>query len=114
LDKKRDRKHRNRPIASVAQILSQVTENLAIDQKVHELALLALWPQVVEDSLRDRTKAVRIVQEAGRHILWVRVKDAVTAGELSFQTETIREKLNQYSPQTGLSLHGIRLKIGSL
>jgi hypothetical protein len=42
----------------------------------------------------------------------IRVCDAPTAGELSFHTEHLRDRLNDYAPQTGLFIQRIRLTVG--
>lgn len=102
-----------RPAVFLGDVLSQVSRDLALDQKVNEMALLTLWAQVVEVPLRDRSLALRLLNRNGNKILRVKVKDAATAGELSFQIEAICEKLNQFEPQTGIRVAGLEIKIGS-
>lgn len=108
-----------RPTVSLGQVLPQVSRDLALDQKVRDFALVGLWDQVVGEikngeAYRKKTRAVKLTRRREATVLLVKVRDAATAGELSFLLEGIREKLNGYAPQTGRVVDVIDLKIGSL
>ncbi|MDX2085960.1 MAG: DciA family protein [Candidatus Melainabacteria bacterium] len=100
--------------SSVGVLLPQVGRLLGLEDKARELALLALWPQVVDPPYRDSSRAVRVlVQPNGQKRLLVRVLDGVTAAQLGFCAERYCQQLNAYAPQTGFYLAGIDFKVSS-
>jgi hypothetical protein len=105
---------KNREITPLSKILPQVSRDLDLDSKVGEMALLSLWTTVVGGPLSARTRATRLLKRNGTNVLQVRVKDAATAGELSFLIDTLVSRLNSFAPQTGCRVAGIDLKIGTL
>lgn len=105
-------------LASLAEVLPGLCEDLALDQKVNEMALLTLWPQqamlVTGIDTATRTKAVRLKKQGERTILQVRVEHATLAAELGFYLPAVKEALNRFAPQTGLVVDEIRLSVGKI
>ena len=107
------------PTQKLADILPALCETMQLDEKVGELSVLRLWPTVLSQVLHDDrfiacSQGARILQQADRNILIVRVENATLAGELSFAREQLLATLNTYTPQTGIHLHEIRLQVASL
>jgi hypothetical protein len=105
-------------ITSLADILPAVCRDLALDHKVNELALLALWPSQVEKLsgavAAAQSKAIRLKKQGNRTILVVKVASAALASELGFQAPALKEALNRFHPQTGIVLDQIQLSVGAL
>jgi hypothetical protein len=104
-------------LTSLADILPAVCRDLALDRKVNELALLALWPKQVEmlsgAVVAAQTKAVRLKKQGNRTILVVKVASAALASELGFQVPGLKEALNRFQPQTGILLDQIQFSVGA-
>lgn len=105
---------KKRATVPLSSVLPQVSRDLALDDKIKEFALVGLWDSVVDPRYRTRTRAVKVYKRGNETVLQVRVKDAATAGELSFSLGALRDTLNGYAPQTGRTIAAIDLKIGSL
>jgi hypothetical protein len=105
-------------LSAFADILPQVCQNLELDKKVNELALLALWPVqvagVAGQAASQNTRAVRLIKQGYQTILAVKVSNASLASELSFHVPVLKAALNGYKAQTGLTIDQIKLSVGSL
>lgn len=105
-------------LSAFADILPQVCQNLKLDKKVNELALLALWPVQVAvlagQVASQNTRAVRLIQQGYQTVLMVKVSNASLASELSFYVPALKTALNGYKAQTGLTIDQIKLSVGSL
>lgn len=105
-------------LSTLADILPALCQDLDLDKKVNELALMALWPKQVAgiagQVAADHSKAVRLKKQGHQTTLLVRVSNAAMASELSFQVPAIKEALNKFSPQTGLTVDQIQLTVGSI
>ncbi|HEY9686030.1 MAG TPA: DUF721 domain-containing protein [Coleofasciculaceae cyanobacterium] len=104
-------------LTSLADILPAVCRDLALDRKVNELALLALWPKQVEmlagAVAASQSKAIRLKKQGDRTILVVKVASATLASELGFQVPALKDALNRFHPQTGIMLDQIQLSVGA-
>jgi hypothetical protein len=117
MSKRRDPK-RIGSLSSLADVLPGVCEGLELDKKIHEMALLALWPKQVAllagSHAAENSRAVRLKKQGYQTILLVRVAQAALASELGFQVPALKEALNRFTPQTGLTIDHIQLTVGSL
>ncbi len=102
----------SQPLNSIGDILPAVGRELGLDNKVRELAVLALWEQVVPEAYRQTSRAVRLRREGCQWILDVRVANGPTATELAFERENIRERINAFTPQTGFAIARIEIGVG--
>ena len=93
----------------VADILASVGKTLNLDQKVQEWAVLSLWERVIDPCFQTQTRAARVRRVRNQNELVIQVASATVAAELTFSLETYRERLNVFAPQTGLTIH--RLKV---
>ena len=104
--------------SDVASLLNRVSHQLGLETKVHELALLRLWPEVVEavagELFVDNSQAVAVSKKNGGCTLKVRVNQALLAGELRLHTQALLARLNAYEKQTGLRLTRLETVVGSL
>ncbi|MBK8189752.1 MAG: DUF721 domain-containing protein [Vampirovibrionales bacterium] len=96
-------------LTSLANVLPQVGESLGLERKAAELAMLALWRELTPPPYRDRSRALKIIRQGEAQVLQVGVEDGATAGDLSFQLEAIRARLNAFSAQTGVTIDRIQL-----
>ncbi len=101
-------------LRSLVDILPAVSEALQLDRKVQEMALLALWPQLVGATYAAHTRAVALKKRGDKFTLLVKVANAALASDLSFQLPVFLEALNRYQPQTGYRVDAIQLQVGSL
>lgn len=105
-------------LAAFSDVLPKVCQNLDLDKKVNEMALLALWPKQVAgiagQVAASNTKAVRLRKQGYQTILSVTVSNAALASELSFQIPALKEALNRFTPQTGLTVDQIKLNVGTV
>jgi hypothetical protein len=105
-------------LSSLANILPEVCEGLKLDEKINEMALLALWPKQVEaiagSHAAQNSRAVRLKKQGYQTILLARVNQAALASELGFHLPLIKEALNRFTPQTGFTVDQIQLTVGSL
>lgn len=99
------------PMSNLSDILPAVGRELGLDNKVRELAVLALWEQVAPETCRRASRAIRLRQEGRRWIMDVHVADGPTASELAFHLEDIRRRINGFSVQTGFEIAKIDLGI---
>lgn len=105
-------------LSTLADVLPGLCQDLELDKKVNELALLALWPKqvamVAGQVAADHSKAIRLKKQGYKTTLLVRVSNAALASEMTFQIPVIQEALNRFSPQTGIAVDHIQLTVGSL
>lgn len=103
---------------SLADVLPGVCQNLQLDKKINEMALMALWPKQVEGiagkTASENSKAIQLKKQGYQTTLLVRVSNAVMASELSFHVMMLKEALNKFTPQTGITVDRIQLTVGSL
>ncbi len=100
-----------RPV-SLANLLEAVSRELGLERKVQEYALLSLWREVVPVSFRDSTQAVGLKTQGRESVLQVTASDGPTASALSFHLDVLRERLNAFYPQTGVTVTRITLGVG--
>jgi hypothetical protein len=105
-------------LSSLGDVLPGLYRDLDMDKKVNEFALLGLWPSLVQTFLgvsgAAQTRAFRLRKQGYQTVLMVKVSNAALASELSFQLMHLKEALNGYTPQTGLTVDRIQLMVGSL
>ena len=105
-------------LASFAQVLPGVCDDLKLDRKINEMAFLALWPKQTEDICgkiaAENSRAVRLAKHGDKICLFVKVTHATLASEMGFQLPALKEALNRFQPQTGIRVDQIRLDVGSL
>lgn len=105
-------------LASLADVLPGLCQNLELDKKVNEMALLALWPRQMEilmgPEFLQNTRAIRLKKRGYQRILFVKVSNASLASALSFQLPVLKAALNGFSPQTGLTVDDIQLSVGTV
>jgi hypothetical protein len=105
-------------LSSLANVLPGVCDGLQLDKKINELALMALWPKQVEGLCgkvaADSTRAVRLKKQGYKTLLMVKVSNSALASELSFQVHALKDALNRFQPQTGITVDQIQLVVGSL
>ncbi|WP_303672796.1 DUF721 domain-containing protein [Vampirovibrio chlorellavorus] len=105
-------------LAAFSEVLPQICQNLELDKKVNEMALLALWPQQVSQlagaTLGQNTRAVRLRKQGYQTVLFVKVANAALASELTFHIPVLLNALNGYKAQTGLTVDRIQVSVGSL
>lgn len=105
-------------VSSLADVLPALCRDLSLDQKVNELAFLALWDSQVTaiagPMVAGQTRAVRLQQRGARRILLVRVGHAALAAELGFHVAALKEALNRFEPQTGVRIDHIQLTVGAV
>jgi hypothetical protein len=117
--KRRTRKpERAGSLVSLADVLPVLYQDLDLEKKVNEFALLALWPAMATSLLgveaAAQTRAVRLKKQGARTVLLVKVTSAALASELSFHLPAIQAALNGYTPQIGLRVDRIQLSTGVL
>ena len=105
-------------LSSLAQVLPGVCDGLQLDKKINELAVLALWPRQVEGICgkiaMENSKAVRLKKQGNKTLLMVKVQHAALASELAFHLGDLKDALNRFHPQTGITVDVIQLVVGSL
>ncbi|MBX2861762.1 MAG: DUF721 domain-containing protein [Vampirovibrio sp.] len=98
----------------VADVLGAVTEDLKLDQRVQEFALLNLWPQLVGEPYAGCSKASRISRRGNETVLTVKVSDSAMASQMGFLLPTVQTKLNSYKAQTGIQVDKINVQVGKI
>jgi hypothetical protein len=103
-------KRMNQPPRRLEGILHAVSQQLQLDQKVQEFAVLAAFERL----LPTPVKRVRLKRNGNNqgHTLWVTVADALSAAEMSMSVAQYQDRLNQLTPQTGIVIHSIRVRMG--
>jgi hypothetical protein len=103
---------------SLADVLPVLCEQLDLENKVNELAFLRLWPSRVTELMgleaASQTQAVKLRKQGNRLTLLVKVAHAALAAELGFHVLALQTALNQFEPQTGISIHRIQFVVGSI
>lgn len=94
----------------LSDVLFQVSQQLALDEKIGEMALLRLWPEIVPPEFKDKTQAVQIRRHNGKKIFQVKTIHAACAAQLSFHASTLLEALNGYVGQTGCQIDKIEIR----
>ena len=93
-------------------LLQMVAKNLGLDKKAQEFGLLSVWKVVVPEIYKSSTKADSVYYKGKKAYLRIKVQHPTVASELGFELEDLRQKLNRYTPQTGIHLEGIELRVG--
>lgn len=105
-------------LSSLAQVLPGVCDDLKLDDKINELAFMALWPRQVEGicgkTVAESTRAVKLKKNGLKMVLLVKVAHASLATELGFHVTTLKDALNRFQPQTGIAIDQIQLTVGSI
>lgn len=116
--KKKAKPQRIGSLSSLANVLPGVCDGLQLDKKINEMALLALFSKQVEGLCgkvaADGTRAMRLKKQGYKMLLVVKVSNAALASELTFQVPALKEALNRFQPQTGITVDQIQLVVGSL
>jgi hypothetical protein len=101
-------------VLRLADILPEVASLMQLDQTVARLAVTALWPEVMQrlNLAHLHSQATRLTRQGTQTLLWVRVPSAPGAALLGLQLPQVRAELNKYTPQTGVSIDAIRLRVG--
>lgn len=96
-------------------VLQSIEKALKLDTKAQELSLLMLWPKVVQQVYQanteeaiSKTRALKVANHKGKKQLQVAVADPALLSQLQFCSNALLEKLNQFSPQTGITLSSIQ------
>lgn len=104
-------------LVSLGDVLPGLYQELEMDKKVNEFALLSLWPQVLTGILGSdiamQTQAVKLKKTAGKTVLHIKVSSAPMASEISFYTKALQDALNAYTPQTGIKVDRLELRVGT-
>jgi hypothetical protein len=105
-------------LAALSDVLPGLYRDLDMDKKVNEFALLRLWPQLVASlttpAAAAQTRAIRLKKQGVRTVLMVKVANAVLASELTFQILPLKDAINGYKAQTGLTIDQIQFLVGTL
>lgn len=99
-------------LSAVGDVLTTISQQLQVEERMKTWSVLSLWKEVTPAPFCDRSEARRVVEKQGKPQLEVWVQDATTASLLSFQVPKLLKALNQYAPQTGITLTGIQLRVG--
>lgn len=114
----KQRTRRPGSLSTLADVLPGLSNSLHLEDKVHEMAVLSLWPSLVSlvagEGARHGSKASRLRRQGNQTILQVKVASAALSAELGFHLPALLEALNGYAPQTGITVHRIQLSVGSL
>ena len=102
-------KRQGTPMTGIENILPIVGQQLNLEAKVQEWAVLALWAQLLPEPYCSHTKAVKIKRTGPKLTLLVKATNAAVASQLTFQLESWRQKLNDYARETGIHLDAIQL-----
>ena len=116
--KKKAKPQRVGSLSSLANVLPGVCDGLQLDKKINELALLALFPRQVEGLCgkvaAEGTRAIRLRKQGYKMVLLVKVANAALASELTFQVSVLKDALNRFQPQPGITVDQIQWVVGSL
>ena len=97
---------------SVSQILPEASRQMGLDRKAREWSICQLWERIAEP-FRTMTYARQVTQQGDQNILKVEVFDSVTASGLQYQLPQLMKQLNQYAPQTGMTVDKIDIQVVS-
>lgn len=100
------------PAEQIAQILPAVGRQMNLDKKVQEWSVLSLWEKIIDAPFRGKTQALKIKSTGNRNSLLVKAANAAVAAELTFYLETYQNRINAFTPQTGLVIHRIEIYTG--
>ena len=95
-------------------VMQSIEKALKLDKKAQELSLLMLWPNVVQEvnaSAVSRSRALKVTNHKGQKQLEVAVSEPALLSVLQFASVDLMKKLNQFAPQTGITLQAIRFVI---
>ncbi|MEB3244965.1 MAG: hypothetical protein VKJ06_03155 [Vampirovibrionales bacterium] len=98
--------------AGMTGLVDTVAQSMGLETLTKTMAVLALWPTILQHTapeFLESTRAVRVLSKSNSG-LWLQVaaEDAATAAALGFYGHTFRDALNQYAPQTGITLAGVQ------
>jgi len=99
-------------------IFPEIVKQLGLERRVQEFSVLALWEKVLAENLpplfHRKTEAVKLKLVGEKRQLVVRVENASLASELMFHREKLQRQINAFSPQTGITIDDIILRIGKV
>ena len=98
----------------IASLMPGLGEQLRLEDKVHEMAFMSLWPEAVGKQYAPHTRAVSLQQRGNERVLLVKVGNAALASDLSFNLPVILKAMNAFEPQTGVRVDRIQLVVGTV
>lgn len=101
------------PAEKLSSILPKLCEEIHFDDRVKEMSVLRLWEQLIPEPFKTHTKAKALQRLGGKMVLMVSVQNAAMASELSFNLETFKTLMNDFSGETGILIDDIRVRVGS-
>jgi hypothetical protein len=94
------------------QLLQHVAQQMGLHEKAKEFGVLHVWKVVVPKAFESQTRADSLYKKGNAYFLRVKVRTPSLASELAFELEDLLTKINAYTPQTGIHLAGIELRVG--
>jgi hypothetical protein len=94
----------------LTRIIQRVAEALKLDSKAGEYAMLQVFDVILPSRYKGQAKANRIFYKGRNAILEVHVASPLMAQELSFERTSLLERMNTYSPQTGIALQDLIIR----
>lgn len=116
-DAKRPKKVETTRIKGVPQSIQALLPNfsveLGLEKQAAKMALIRLWQQQLPDGYKDIAVATGLIYSNNRKSaqLMVSVPHGALATELQLMGPALCEALNQYAPQTGVTLSGIKVSV---
>lgn len=102
----------------VQKIFPEIVRQLGLERRAQEFSVLSLWEQVLAENLpplfHQKTEAVKLKLVGDKRQLIVRVENASLASELMFHREKLQRLMNAFSPQTGITIEDIILRVGKV
>lgn len=106
--KKGSFRKRKAALADVSSVLSQVMNQLGMDRRLKQQALMSCWSHTVGEPFSSLSRPLFIDYEGN---LVVSVKDAAVGQELTFRKEQLLSSLYPLARSLGLKLKGLRFDL---
>lgn len=98
---------------SIQALLPNFSVELGLEKQAAKMALIRLWQQQLPEGYKDIAVATGLIYSNNRKSaqLMVSVPHGGLATELQLMGPALCEALNQYAPQTGVTLLGIKVSV---
>ena len=104
---------------SFSELIPSLSETLELEKKTAHLAVIDLWQTMLQNTAPQYvsfTEAIKVItkktnDEKIENILLVSVSDALIASNMQFICDSLCNALNDYTPQTGVTINGIQMQV---
>ncbi|MCK7521090.1 MAG: DUF721 domain-containing protein [Ignavibacteriales bacterium] len=88
-------------------IIERLNKSLGVEKKLNEIALLNMWPEIVGNMFKNKSKALSVMKKGGYDVILVSVANSVVSQELYLHKRDIVNKLFKTGKSLNLDIRDV-------